>query len=98
VVDDRSCEQVREEGDEEGVVDETVFLSALFIGIDEVGDLGEGEEADAYRENNMQQRKVKISERIEACDEEVHILKVNEETQVTDNPDDEEGTVFSEFK
>jgi hypothetical protein len=89
---------MREEGDEEGVVDETIFLSAPFIGIDEVGNLGEGEEADAYRKNNVQQWEIENGEGIEVCDEEVHILEVNEETQVADDPDDEEGAVFSEFQ
>jgi hypothetical protein len=97
-MDDRPCEQVRKEGDEEGVVDETIFLSVSFIGIDEVGNLGEGEEADAYRKDNVQQREIENGERIEARNEEIHIFEVNEETQVTDDPDDEEGTVFSEFQ
>ena len=65
--DDRSCEQVRKEGDEEGVVDETISERFLYR-YRQGRQSGEGEEADAYRKHNVQQREIDNGEGIEACD------------------------------
>ena len=54
VVDDRSGDELGEEGDEQQVVGEVVFAGLAAVGIDEVGDLLEGEERDAERQDDRQ--------------------------------------------
>ncbi len=45
MVQDRTCDQVREEGDEEGIVDDVIF-GFTAVAIDKVGNLRKGEKAD----------------------------------------------------
>ena len=53
VMDQRPGDQVGEEGDEEQVVGEVILLGLAAVGIDEVGDLEEGEEGDREGEDDL---------------------------------------------
>ena len=52
MVEDGAGDEVRKEGDEEEIGEEVLAFSLALGEIDEVGDLGEGEEADAERKEN----------------------------------------------
>ncbi len=52
VVEDGAGDEVGEEGDEEEVREEVLALGLALREVDEVGDLGEGEEGDAEREED----------------------------------------------
>ena len=49
VMHDRSSDELGEEGDEEGVIEDVVFFGFAAVAVDQIGDLLEREEADPER-------------------------------------------------
>src|SRR5262249_30796932 len=80
---DRAREQVWEETDEERVVGDAGLARLAAVHVDEIRDLGEGEEADAQRQHEMRQRK-RLSEQIRGVRErEIRVLEYAEQQQVS---------------
>ena len=53
MVQDRAGDQMRKEGDEQQVVEWSALLGGVVVAIDQLADLGEGEKADAERQQYM---------------------------------------------
>ena len=53
MVQDGPGDQMRKIGDEQGVVDEVVFLHVATRGVDQECNLGEGEERNAQRQDDL---------------------------------------------
>jgi hypothetical protein len=82
VVDDRPGDELGEEGDEEQVVGEVVFAGLAAVGIDEVGDLLEGEEGNAERQHDVRQVEVEAGQSLDGAVEEAGVLEPAEQAEV----------------
>jgi hypothetical protein len=74
VMQHRPGDQVREVGDKMDVVGETVFIGLAQVGIDEEGDLREGEERYAYGQPDVEQQDGRSGDGVGAEDEEVGVF------------------------
>lgn len=88
-MDDRTGDELREEGDEERVVGEAVFARLALVRVDQVGDLLEGEEGDRQRQDDGVEVKVGAGEGVEAADGEVGVFEVAEQAEVEDDAGDQ---------
>ena len=82
MVQDGPDDEVGEEGDEEEIGEEVLALGLALREIDEVGDLGDGEEGDAEREQDGV--RIEVGE-VEGLDEEeglIEVLEVEEAEEV----------------
>lgn len=75
-------DQVREIGHEQAVVDRIEFLRLAARRVDQEGDLREGEERDAQRENDRRKVVAAAGDRIDRVDEEVGVLVVAQQNQI----------------
>ncbi len=91
VVDDGAGNQLREEGHEEGVMQEAVFVGLATIGVDQVGDLLEGEEGDRQRQDDGLQYQVVAEQGVEVVNEEVGVLVVAQQAKIGGNAGDQNG-------
>src|SRR6185503_10581466 len=89
---DRSRDQMREVRNEEEVVDEAIGSRLAAVGVHEVGDLREGEERNAKRENDIHRGPVRSPGCVDGLDEEVGVLEEGEHAEVEREGGHEEAT------
>ncbi len=82
VVDDRPGDQLREEGHEQAVVQEPVFRRFALGGIDQIGDLLEGEERDAERQDDGADAEVQAGQRADILHDEDGIFEIGQHRQI----------------
>lgn len=90
VMEDRTGEQMGEEGDEERVVEQVALLNQTFIGIDQERNLGDGKETDPERQDDPQQRQLATGDKIHRPDKEVHVLEPAEEEDIGCQAEDQD--------
>ena len=84
VLDDRSCHQLREEGDVESeFVDIFLRLDFLPIDIHDVTDGLEGVEGDADGHDDLDEVDVPVEELVDVFNKEVEVFEVEQEAQVS---------------
>ena len=82
VVQDRSGQQMREKAHEQRVVEQARLFRLAATDVDEVCDLGEGEEADAQRQDDMRESERQAGEIGGVAHREVGVLEHAEKQQV----------------
>ena len=82
VVDDRPGDQLREEHHEEEIVAQGERLDAAAGDVDQEGDLLEGDERDAERQDHLVEDEVLPAQVVHHRDGEVRVLEVAEEADV----------------
>ena len=82
VVGDRPGDQLRKEADEQAVVGEVVFFHHAVMGIDQVGDLLEGEEGDRQRQDDVFHPPTEIQRRIQRTEQEAGVFVVDQQQHV----------------
>ena len=85
MMEDGSRQQVREEADEEAVVDERRFAHEALAGVDQISDLGESKEADAKGKNDMRQQPVRTEHDVRVGNKEVGVLEITQQRQIGDH-------------
>ena len=81
VVQDRPRDQMREVGDEQRVMRQRVARDIAAVGVDQKRDLGEGEEGDADRQQDVD-RQARSEHRIEIGGEEAGVFEDAEHQQI----------------
>ncbi|MMZ65178.1 hypothetical protein D1872_275670 [compost metagenome] len=76
---------MRIKGDEQNIVNDTVFFGRSPISVDQISDLRKGKEADAKRQREPKQIDLRGKQRIDVADQEVGILIVAQEKNVPDD-------------
>ena len=83
VVNDRPGDQLRKEGHEQGVVDEALVTDLAAIGVDQIGDLLEGEERDRQRQHDVVDAEVDRQQRLDQVGaEEARVFEVADAGQI----------------
>ncbi len=82
VVDDGACDEVGEEGDEEDVGEEILAGCNVLREVDEIGDLGEGEEGDAKREDDVGEVVAEEADVVEPAEHGEEVLEPDEQAEV----------------
>ena len=82
---------MREKRDKESVAAELEIVDLAAVGIDQKGDLLEGEKADRKRQEEGLHGELESGELVDDLDRKDGILVVAEEGEVTRDPGDEEG-------
>ena len=83
VVQDRPGDQVREEGDEHQVVQEAAILRHALLAVDQVAELGEGEERDAERQHDARHADMASPDGgVQQADQPAEILVVAERAEI----------------
>ncbi len=89
-MEDGAGDEVGEEGDEEDVGDDVLLLGDALLQVDEVGDLGKGEEGDAERKDDFAEVMRADAGVAEEVEERKQVLEVNEGADVDDDGGDDE--------
>jgi len=87
VMHQRSCDQVREERHEKRIADDVAFDFRAAHHVDEIGDLLEREEGYAERKHDVDERKRRARQHVDAFDDEICVFEIAEQRQVERNPD-----------
>src|SRR6185437_15412854 len=89
IAQDRAGDEAGKEGDEEGIVQKAALPRLAPARIDEEGELFEGEEGNAERQNDMRQRPACAEQVIDRADEEIRVFEDGKEGEVEDDAEDE---------
>ena len=73
---------MREECDEKGVAQEVISPDLAARGVDEKGDLREGEERDADRQHDLAARRRQRQDRGDRAEQEIEIFEVEEDDEI----------------
>ena len=95
MVDDWAGDQVGEEGHEQGVVDQAVVPHPRSAAVHQIGDLGEGEEADTQWQQQVEAGELAVGQRVECLDQEVGVFEVNESGDIQQDADQQEHLAVS---
>ncbi|MCY1546914.1 hypothetical protein D9M68_829390 [compost metagenome] len=87
---DRPGDQLREEGDEQGVPQEIVFPRLAAVTVYQIGNLLEGEEADGQWQHHLGPVQNPASQPVDVVGEEVGVFVVAQQTQVANDPGDQQ--------
>ena len=79
---DGARDQLREERDEERVVEDVVARHRALVAVNHIGELLEGEERDAQRQRHVVEREREAKRAVHVRDEEVVILEVEQHAEV----------------
>ena len=85
VVQDRTCYEVREKGDEQRIVEEIVFPCLAAVAVHQIGYLRECEETYPQWQQQVRRNKADIERGIDVVDQEVGILEISKQTKVADD-------------
>ena len=85
MVNDGTYDQLREERDEQQVVEDVVILGELLVRIDNVGNKLECEERDTDRQDNVFEREIGAEDRVSVFNKEVSVLVVSEQSHVAED-------------
>ena len=85
VMQHRPGDQVRKVRDEQRIRDETWLRRLALVGVDEKGDLGEGEKGDAERQDDAGERNVDAAELPQRIDEKIGVLEIAESREIGDD-------------
>ena len=83
---DGTGHQLGKEGDKEGVLVEGVALGLPPVGVHQIGELLEGEEADAQRQHDVAQGEGLAEHRIDIFEEKVKVFVVEDHRHVEQDP------------
>ena len=83
-------DQMREPGDEQGVVDRIVFPGLAAPGVHQERDLGEGVEGDADRQQDAQRRQIDAGQPTQGLQQEVGIFEEGQQAEIADDADREQ--------
>ncbi len=89
-MDDRTGEQLREEGREQAELDGAGALDDAARRIDEIGDLLEGEERDRQRQDDVVKGEVAARRRRDIVDDEIGVFVITEQAEIDDETEDEQ--------
>ena len=89
VIQHRPGDDVREVGGEQGVAPEANVRRPAMAGIDQEGDLGEGEKGDADGQEHVQRVETGPSEVVDRADKEIGVLEIAQEQQVAGDGEDQ---------
>ena len=79
---DRAGDQLREEGDEQRVVENMIARHRAAVAVDHIGELLEGEERNAQRQREVIQRKMRAEGAVEVVHKEVVVLEIEQHAEV----------------
>jgi hypothetical protein len=87
VVHQRARDQMREERHEQRVADDVSLDFGAAHHVDQIGDLLEGEEGDAERQHDVEERQRRAGQRVDAVEQEIGIFKKAEHCEVEHDAD-----------
>ena len=89
--DDGTGDQLGKVGNKGGILQELVLLHLAPVGVHDVAELLEGEEADAQGKQDIVQGKIRVGETVHIHQEKVEILVVEQDAQIEDDCQDHFG-------
>ena len=91
VMHQRARDQMREERDEQRIADDVALDLGAAHHIDQIGDLLEGEEGDAERQDDIDGRQRRAGQRIEAVKDEVGVFEIAQQREIERDAENADG-------
>jgi hypothetical protein len=91
VVRDRTGDQLRKEGDEEGVIEQREVTHEAAVRVHEKGDLLERDERNPYWQDDARHRPLQSEDGVHVGNKKACVFEIPEKTQVEDDADRQEG-------
>src|ERR1019366_1859083 len=88
---DRSGNEVGEEDDKESIIQETVMSGLVAIDIDQVANLGKGEERDRQRQNNIESSEIMPGDLPQEREDKVGVFVIAQQQQIQPDAQRENG-------
>ena len=82
VMHQRAGDQMREEGHEQRVADDVALDLGAAHHVDQIGDLLEGEEGDAERQHDVDERQRRAGQRSQAVEDEIGVFEIAQHREI----------------